>query len=95
MDQVQQTLARADQDEVVKYFVNGEQVEHTFEKPPERKHFELKVREILESAGFSPAEDYQLTRDADGNTYETLDEEIPIENGERFTATFKGQTPVS
>ena len=81
--------------EVIKYFVNGEQVEHSFEKGPDRKRLELSVREILESADFRPAEDYELTRDATNHTYASLDEPVPVEHGDRFTATFKGQTPVS
>ena len=95
MSEIQRSLANTGQVEVIKYFVNGEQVEHTFDKPPERKRFELQVREILESAGFKPAEEYELTRDADSQTFETLDEKVVIENGEMFTATFKGSTPVS
>lgn len=80
---------------VIKYFVNDEEVTHTFEKPPERKGFTLTVRDILESAGFTPVEEFELTRDSDHHLYDSLDEEVPIENGERFTATFKGSTPVS
>jgi len=81
--------------EIIKYFVNGEEVAHTFEKGPDRDRLELTVREILESADFRPAEDYELTRDATNHTYASLDEPVPVEPGERFTATFKGQTPVS
>ena len=95
MTQHEEAQAKSAQDEVVKYFVNDEQVEHTFEKPPQRKRFELKVSEILESAGFKPAEDYELTRDADNHTYTSLDEEVPVANGDRFTATYKASTPAS
>ena len=91
----EQELAKPVPHEVVKYFVNGEQVEHTFEKPPQRKRFELKVSQILESAGFKPAEDYELTRDADDHTYASVDEEVPVANGDRFTATYKAPTPAS
>ena len=95
MTQQPDTTKRATQPEVIKYFVNEEQVEHAFEKDPERKRFLLKVREILESAGFTPAEDWELTRDAGNHTYQSLDEEVPVENGEKFTATFKAPTPAS
>ena len=91
----QDILAPSESQEVVKFYVNGEEVTHAYVKPPERKRFTLSVREILVSAGFTPAEEYELTRDADHHTYQTLDEEVPIENGDRFTATFKGPTPAS
>ncbi len=91
----QEIAAPQEAGEVIKYFVNDEEVTHTFEKPPERKRFMLSVRDILESAGFTPVEEYELTRDSDPRPFESLDEEVPIENGERFTATFKGATPVS
>ena len=91
----QEAPAQPGQRETIKYFVNDEQVEHTFEKPPERKRFVLTVREILASADFTPAEDYELTRDADHHTFESPDEEVQLDNGERFTATYKGATPTS
>ena len=88
-------LNQSENDEEIKYFVNGEEVTHSFHKPPDRKIFELTVREILASAGFTPAEDYELTRDADHHTYVSLDKKVPVENGEKFTATYKGPTPAS
>ncbi len=91
----QEIAARREAGEVVKYFVNDEEVTHTFDKPPERKRFTLSVSEILASAGFTPVEEFELTRDSDHHTYDSIDEEIPVENGDRFTATFKGPTPVS
>ena len=91
----QEIAARREAGEVVKYFVNDEEVTHTFDKPPERKKFTLSVGEILASAGFAPAEEYELTRDSDHHLFDSLDEEVPVENGDRFTATFKGATPVS
>ena len=91
----QQSPTPTGRTEVIKYFVNGEQIEHTFEKPADRRPFQLTVRTILESAGFAPPEDYELTRDADAHTFDDLLEEVVIINGERFTATFKGPTPTS
>jgi phenylalanyl-tRNA synthetase beta subunit len=69
------------------YFVNSEE-----QKTEEHK---LKVRTVLEEAGFRQAENYDLTRDEGHHTYSNYDEEIPIHQSERFTATYKGPTPVS
>ena len=74
-------------EKVTNYFVNGEQETTTEHK--------LKVRDVITGAGFTPAEDYDLTRDNGNKTFDDLDEEIPIHEGERFTATFKGTTPTS
>ena len=82
-------------EEVIKYFVNGEEVTHAYQKPPDRERFTLTVHEILASAGFTPVEEYELTRDGAQHSFESLDEAVPIEFGERFTATFTGPTPVS
>ena len=95
MSSTQQTAATVNRHEVIKYFVNGVEIEHEFEKPPERKPFSLTVREILESAEFTPVGEWQLTRDEDNHTFESPDEDVTLENGEQFTATFKGVTPVS
>jgi hypothetical protein len=54
----------------------------------------LTGREILERAGFTPGDEYKLTRD-DGGKEIGLDEEVPIHEGEAFTATFRGVTPTS
>lgn len=81
--------------EVIKFFVNGEEIEYEFEKPPGREPITLKVREILQSAGFTPADEWVLTRDKDNKTFESPGDEVTLENGEQFTATFKGPTPVS
>lgn len=72
---------------VIHYKVNGE--------PQETTEHKLTVRQILENAGFTPAEDYQLTRDNGHHTYQNLDEEVPLREGETFTATFTGPTPTS
>lgn len=69
------------------YFVNAEE-----QTTDERK---LTVRQILENAGFTPAEDYRLTRDNGDHDFTNYDEEVPIHEDERFTATFLGPTPVS
>jgi len=71
----------------ITYFVNGEP-----QKTDERK---LTVREILTNAGFTPAEDYELVRDHGHHKFTDLDQEVPIHKRERFTALFKGPTPVS
>ena len=92
----QEVVARPDAgEEVIKYYVNGEEVTHAYQKPPDREPFTLTVREILASADFTPVEDYELTSDSDQHHFESPDEAIPVEFGERFTATFKGATPVS
>ena len=82
-------------EEVIKYFVNGEEVTHPYQKPPDRERFTLTVRELLASAGFTPVEEYELTRDGAQHPFESSDEAVPVEFGERFTATFKGPTPFS
>ncbi len=82
-------------EESVKYYVNGEEEVHEYDKGPDREEFSLSVREILAEAGFTPVEDYELTRDSDNHEFESLDERVPIKFGERFTATYKGDTPVS
>ena len=94
MEPSQSARLRAD-DEEIKFFVNGEDVVHTYQKPRDREEFTLSVREILTEAGFTPPEEYGLTRDADNHTFGSLDEEVPVKFGERFTATHTGVTPVS
>jgi hypothetical protein len=76
-----------DQDRLITYFVNGEE-----ETTADHK---LAVREVITRAGFTPAEDYELTRDEGHKTFTDLDEIIPIHMGERFTVTFTGTTPTS
>lgn len=71
----------------LEYFVNGEQF-----RTEEHK---LTVRTILEDAGFTPAEEYRLTRDDGHHVFDGYDIEVPLHNGERFTATFLGPTPTS
>jgi hypothetical protein len=76
-----------DHHKVIHYTVNAE--------PQETTEHKLTVRVILEDAGFKPAENYELTRDQDGKTFTDLDKELPIREGEAFTATFTGPTPTS
>ena len=71
----------------ITYFVNGERQETPYR--------ELTVRVILTNAGFTPAEDYRLVRDAGNHTYTNLDEEVPLHEDEKFTALFQGPTPTS
>jgi hypothetical protein len=76
----------SDTAKVIHYSVSAEPQETTAHK--------LSGREILERAGFTPAEDYTLTRD-DGNKVIDLDDREPIHEHETFTAKFKGITPTS
>ena len=71
---------------VTNYSVNAEPQQTT-----EKKLF---GRVILENAGFTPADDYELTRN-DGSKAVGLDDEEPIREGEAFTAKFTGPTPTS
>ena len=94
MDQ-EPTVIHAPGSDEIKYFVNGEEVVHEYTKPDDRRPFELSVREILTSAGFTPPTEYELTRDSNGDVYTDPDKKIPVDFGEHFTATHKGPTPVS
>ncbi len=71
----------------ISYFVNGEKQTSQLHK--------LTVRTILTNAGFTPAEDYRLVRDDGNHTYTNYDEEVPLHEGEKFTALFQGPTPTS
>lgn len=71
---------------MITYFVNG--VEQATE---ERKRT---ARQILTNAGFTPAEEYELVS-GDGGKVLDLEKEEPVHENERFTALFKGATPVS
>jgi hypothetical protein len=86
MDTTQQPSAEGRKPKPIHYTVNGEPQETT-----ERK---LTGRQILENAGFTPVEDYRLARNKGGKEI-GLDDEEPVHEGEAFTATFKGVTPVS
>jgi hypothetical protein len=69
------------------YLVNGE-------KQVTSQH-KLMVRVILADAGFDPVEQYKLERDEGHHVYANYDEEVPLHEGERFTATYLGPTPTS
>ena len=71
----------------VTYFVNGE--------PQTTEEHKLAVHTILAGAGFDPVTDYRLTRDNGNHVFEDYDEEVPVHDGERFTATYIGPTPTS
>lgn len=69
------------------YYVNGEA-----QSTDENK---LLVRTILETAGFKPYSDYTLIRNDGKKTLNNYDDEEEIHNNEKYTAVYKGQTPVS
>ena len=87
--------SESDSIEELKFFVNEEEIVYEYQKSPDRRGYVLTVEQILTSAGFVPVENFELTRDSDGQTFNSPEDEVAIEFGERFTATFKGQTPVS
>jgi phenylalanyl-tRNA synthetase beta subunit len=80
-----QTTAAAEK--TIHYTVNAE--------PQQTAQRKLTVRTILTNAGFTPVEQYELTRDAGHHTFKNLDEEVSLHEGESFTATFTGPTPTS
>jgi len=71
----------------ITYAVNGEPLTTT--------EHNLSVHALLTAAGFTPVEDYRLTRDRGNHVYDDYDQEIPLQDGEKFTATFLGVTPTS
>lgn len=73
-------------DRSIRYFVNTE--------PEFTTEHHLTGRQILEGAGFKPAEDYQLVRN-DGDKPIGPDDREEIHKDEGFTATFVGPTPTS
>jgi hypothetical protein len=77
----------ATQRKIITYFVNGE-AQTTMQDT-------RTVREILTDAGFTPAEDYRLTRDEGHHVYQDYNQEVPLHKNEKFTATFLGPTPTS
>lgn len=72
---------------VIHYTVNGE--------PQETVERKLTVSQILTKAGFTPPAEYDLTRDEGNHTFKDQNEEVPIHEAEKFTATFRGPTPTS
>lgn len=71
----------------INYFVNGEE-EFT-------ETAEVKVKDILEDAGFTPATDYILAGENPPREYTNPEEVIKVHPNERFQAKFKGPTPTS
>jgi len=69
------------------YLVNGERLT--------TDQHDLTVREILTAAGFTPVEQYRLTRDKGNHVYENYDHKVGLHEGERFTVTYLGPTPTS
>jgi hypothetical protein len=69
------------------YFVNGERLT-THEG-------DLTVRQILTAAGFTPVEQYRLTRDKGDHVFTDYDHKVELHEDERFTATYVGPTPTS
>lgn len=72
---------------VLIYFVNGERLT-TLED-------DLTVRQILTVAGFTPVEQYRLTRDKGDHVFTDYDHKVELHEDERFTATYVGPTPTS
>jgi len=69
------------------YYVNGE--------PYDAMRHKMTVREILEIAGLTPAEDYRLIRENGNKEFTDYNEEVPISKNESFMALYKGVTPTS
>jgi hypothetical protein len=86
-----EVLPVADQEhehhKTITFLVNGERL--TTHKD------ELTVREILTAAGFTPVEQYRLTRDRGDHAYTDYDHKVELHEDERFTATYLGPTPTS
>lgn len=72
----------------ITYFVNAER--ETTEAA------ELKVREILEKAGFKPADDWTLKSLDPKKDFDThYEEEVHVHEDQHFEALHKGPTPTS
>ena len=90
-----ETVESSQDEETIKFNVNGEEEVYAYSKPANHEPFALTVREILMIAGFTPVEKYELTRDKDNYKFNSLDEAVPVEYGESFTAKYAGETKVS
>ena len=88
-------LSLSDSTEELKFFVNEEEVVYEYQKSPDRRGYVLTVEQILSSAGFEPVGNFELTRNEGGLPFTSPEDEVVIEPGEHFTATYKGPTPVS
>lgn len=80
-----------EKDKVITFYVDGE--------PVSTEKQEITVREILELSGNEPVEQYELEelhgKSDNEKTYKNLDEIIKVHPNQRFSATFKGETPYS
>ena len=57
---------------------------------------ELSVRNILETAGFKPADEYTLKSENPKHDFESnYDEQVKVHENQRFDALHKGPTPTS
>ena len=90
-----EVLSLSDSTEELKFFVNEEEVVYEYQKSPDHRGYVLTVEQILTSAGFVPIDGFDLTRDSDGKTFDSPQDEVALEFGEHFTAKYKGPTAVS
>lgn len=74
-------------DRTISLWINGEKYETSSHK--------LTVRQILEIGGFTPPEQYRLIRENGDKIFTDMNQELPIHEDERFTATYGGRTEVS
>ena len=95
MTQQVEVQPRPENHEEIKFWVNEEEVVYSYQKPDDREVFKLSVRDILTLAGFTPAENFELTRDSDNRKFPSLDDEVPVEHGDHFTAKYNAPTPAS
>ncbi len=95
MTQQLEVQPRPENHEEIKFWVNEEEVVYSYQKPDEREVFTLSVRDILTLAGFTPVENFELTRDSDNQKFPSLDDEVPVEQGDKFTAKYNAPTPAS
>ena len=95
MTQQLEVQPQPENNEEIKFWVNEEEVVYSYQKPDERKSFKLSVRDILTLAGFTPVENFELTRDSDNQKFPSLDYEVPVEQGDHFTAKYNAPTPAS
>jgi len=81
-------MGQPDKQHEINYFVNGERETTNSKK--------LRVQEILENAGFTPAADYTLKSENPPEDFAgRYDEFVDIHPNQRFQALFIGPTPTS
>jgi uncharacterized small protein (DUF1192 family) len=81
------TTRDAGSSETITYVVNGEPLTTTEQK--------LSVRAMITTAGYTPVENYRLASASNNYVYDDYDQKILLRNGENFTVTFLGNTPVA